>query len=429
MQKATKTGKSNRSYWRKVGGGSLTISLIVHAVFLILALLWVWESIPKEKREVPFLGQSGGGGNPNRETMSKKRASMSPVEAPRIAAAGVSTGLSLPEPTASSTITSIGSLSSGEISGGLGGSGSGGGRGDGSGKGFGSGMGPGLASGAPAASPFGSIDPRSQGLVGVFFDTKRNQKGEPTNITEPEVRSLVAEFTTKGWKERSLSSKYFQAPQKLKLNRIYMPRLTADVAPAAFNCKEVEPRFWIVIYRGTVVPPKSGKFRFVGAGDDAMVVRFNGKNLFDHGYTLGTMGISIANLVPILNGSAKSDSIEEIVKKSGAMKIPITYYRYSTTSQLNEAIGGFAVGPEIEVKAGQSYPIEILISEIPGGFFSASLLFQESGVEYPKTPEGSPILPIFRFDQTIPDGTNQDDAPPFDPNGPVWKVVESRGAI
>jgi hypothetical protein len=415
---------AERSYWRRMGGGSLTISIIAHAILIVIAAIWIYDAYPKEAEPVvDFLPQSGGGGQPEKPAATKKRANMMPMDAARVAAVGVSSGFVLPEQSMDSTMTSVGDLSSGQLSGGLGGSGTGGGRGDGHGTGTGSGMGPGLGGNAAGMTPFGTLDLSGSGLVGVFYDTKQDPKGKPTNISDQGVRDLIAEFTSKGWNEKALSSKYYQAPQKLHQTRIYMPRISADSAPAAFNCKEVQARNWIVVYRGTVVPPKSGKFRFVGGSDDALVVRFNKKTVFDHGYTIGTVAMSMSNLLPILNGTSKGDVVEKAVRKAGVMRIPITYYEYDTTPNYNAAIGGLAVGPEIEVSAGSRYPIEILLSEIPGGHFSASLMIQETGVEYKKAANGSPILPIFRLDRTLPKDGGNDDAPPFDPDGPVWKVV------
>ncbi|HEX2747663.1 MAG TPA: hypothetical protein VHM91_06675, partial [Verrucomicrobiales bacterium] len=33
-----------RGYWYRIGGGSLTVSLIVHGVFVIIALLIIWRT-------------------------------------------------------------------------------------------------------------------------------------------------------------------------------------------------------------------------------------------------------------------------------------------------------------------------------------------------------------------------------------------------
>ena len=106
-----------------------------------------------------------------------------------------------------------------------------------------------------------------------------------------------------------------------------------------------------------------------------------------------------------------------------AMKPPLAFYQYDTTRNWNQNIGGLAIGPEFEVSAGKSYPIEILISEIPGGLFGASLLVEKVGESYPKSSSGAPVLPLFRLDGSVPEPTKADNSPPYDPAGPVWKLT------
>ena len=49
--------EKREGYWRKFGGGSLTISIIVHAVLILIAVLWIRESMmpvkEEERRQAP----------------------------------------------------------------------------------------------------------------------------------------------------------------------------------------------------------------------------------------------------------------------------------------------------------------------------------------------------------------------------------------
>jgi len=105
------------------------------------------------------------------------------------------------------------------------------------------------------------------------------------------------------------------------------------------------------------------------------------------------------------------------------MRPPVTFYTYPTTRNWNDKIGGLALGAEVQAVAGVSYPIEILISESGGNLFCASLLIEEKGVIYPKAPGGSPILPLFRLDESAPPPSDADNSPPFGAQGPVWMLV------
>jgi len=402
--KGVRVQERKATLWRNMGGGSLSISIIVHVILLAIGVIWIFQVIPEKKQDVSFMPKGGGGGSPGVKEISnqKQRATMSAPSAPRMVAKGAASTFTLPEPDAASTMASVGALTSGGLSGGLGGSGSGGGRGDGKGKGFGSGMGPGLGGAGAGMTPFGMINPSTNALVGVLYDAKQSPDHKPYDISPQGMGELLRDFTGRGWNERSLSGKYFQAERKLYLTHVYMPLMAAGEAPKAFQCeKEVQASRWLIVYRGNVIAPKTGKFRFVGTSDDTLVVRFNRQNVFDHGFYKGTTGL-------------RRSGREEVVR-----------YKYPNSPHYNDNIGGYEVGTEFDARAGSTYPIEILISEIPGGYFGAALMIQETGVEYPKTETGAPLLPLFRVDEG-PAPQPGGNAPPFAPQGPVWKLAGGR---
>ncbi|MGC4016417.1 MAG: hypothetical protein QM755_18130 [Luteolibacter sp.] len=414
------------SFWRKLGGGSLSVSIIVHAILLSVGVVWVFQVIPAKKAEVDFIPKGGGGGSRgvNEVSQKKMRATMTTANAPRMAAKGASSSFTLPEVDAAASMSSLGSLGSGALSGGLGGSGTGGGRGNGTGPGFGSGTGPGLGGTASGANLFGLVDPNAGAMVGTFYDMKQTDKRQSTDVTPGDMPKIVRDFVNDGWRDSQLK-KYYQASQKLYQTRVYIPRIPADAAPAAFKCeKEVQPSRWVVVYRGSVIPPKTARYRFVGAADDILVVRFNRKEVFDHGYASGTAPISPASKETraILRGEVKDRELEKTIRHDYPMKIPVTYYQYDTLGGWNNAIGGLAVGSEFEANAGTEYEMEILISEVPGGSFGALLYIEEIGATYQKTSTGAPILPLFRLDSSLPAVKPNDQAAPFDPGGPVWKL-------
>jgi len=435
LQRPVLSDRPQVPFWKKLGGGSLSISLIIHGVILAVGLILIIQVIPAPKKPpVDFMPSSGGGGDPsaNNKVKTKQRKAMSST-APRVAAKDVANGFSLPEPD-SSDISSLPNLSSGSISGGLGGSGSGGGKGTGTGQGFGTGAGIGLGNGTGKMNPFGMLEPANNALVGTFYDLKQTKNGKPTPLGQettfaqiiPKYRSEICDFTKRGWNERQLTE-YFQAPQKLYQTKIFMPSMEADAAPKAFGQNSIAGSRWVVVYRGTVMPPKTGKYRFVGAGDDVLAVRFAGKNVFDYGYESATGNISFAANKNKLEVTAK-DRDWERDRRDVAMPQPMQVYRYGGLSDRHSKdILGLAAGLEFEAQEGVSYPIEILIGESPGGFFFGYLLIEEIGAQYQKDPSGSPILPLFRLDNNPPAVTKP--GPPFDPNGPVWKLGGARAKM
>ena len=417
-----------KSFWSRLGGGALSISVIVHVILLVLGAFWVFRIIQPPEKTVDFMPPAGGGGSPEGETQQKARQKMMQPNLARVVALGGSSAISLPEPDPSSQLASLGSLSGGSLSKGKGGTGSGGGLGSGNGPGNGSGMGPGLG-GNGKTNPFGMVEATSSTLAGTFYDLKQSSNREPTNMTDDEMRLEVREIVDRGFTEKAVEKDY-KASQKLYQTKLYMPTMNAEGAPAAFNCgKEVQPRRWIVVYRGTVKAPKTGKFRFVGACDDLLVIRFNNRTIFDYGYTLGSTGTHMNGRAAEVDGTTENVELAKDIRKMGPMKVPIQFYKYETSPNYNDNIGGFAVGPEFSVKEGSAYPIEILIGEIPGGSFGVSLMIEEVGATYEKASTGAPILPLFRLDDSLPDPNVKGPAAQYATDGPIWKQSGTSGLL
>lgn len=246
--------------------------------------------------------------------------------------------------------------------------------------------------GGTAGTRFGSKEVVN-GLVGTFYDTKQTKSKRPTNNTVQEYASVMQKFVRDGWKESTLSG-FFKSPAPLYTTQLFIPNMPADNGPKAFDMdKIVQPSRWLIHYVGKVIPPRDTTFRFVGAGDDYLVVRFNGKVVLDQGFF-------------------KSTDWQ-----------PEKYYHYETMPK------EFARGDEIRVKGGQSYDMEVLIGEQPGGFVFFCLMIEEQGQEYAKDSRGNPILPVFRLADTAqPPLKSGEQLPPYAPDGPVWKAVSPRGS-
>lgn len=140
------------AYWKRIGGGSLTLSILIHAAIVIGALLWLLPSFSGSSEDaVDFLPGGGGGTNGNTR-IEKQRARMMAASSPKIRIAGNATNGTIALPDTSSMLMSSSMLAaSGRMSGTPGtGGGFGGGHGTGRGTGYGSGMGPGRGPGFTA---------------------------------------------------------------------------------------------------------------------------------------------------------------------------------------------------------------------------------------------------------------------------------------
>lgn len=252
------------------------------------------------------------------------------------------------------------------------------------GAGFGTGtLGDGIGTGIGG---LGTEDAGGSTLEGSFYDLKQTASGASTSMTPGNCKKILQEFISTGW-NKSMLSKYFMAPTKLYTSCFYMPVSKAAEAPHAYKVADkVQPSMWVAVYRGKVVAPKTGKFRFVGYGDDALVVRFNGKNVFDYGWEHITSGRMMGGQ-PGNRAELKDDKGE-----------PRKFYKYTKAGHdWNESAGGLCSGDVFSVEAGKSYPVEVMVSEIPGGKFGFVLLIED--VDSPPTQKdgtGSPVFQLFR---------------------------------
>lgn len=416
--------RETRSIWQKMGGRSLTLSIMFHALLLAVGVIWVFRTVAPAEKEIRFLPASGGGSSAASEQKSRQQQMrVTPLDPASIVAEGGLSPVILRQPDPLERLGSLNSPSGGALSGGQDGSGMGGRPGTGNGPGFGGESGFGTHGSSIGENPFGAMTAGRGALTGTFYDFKQTRDGQPTAMTDDRFRAEVAKIVKAGFKESAFKD-YYRAKRELFQTKLHIPFIPADAAPAAFECEEeVQPSRWVAVYRGAVKAPKTGRFRFVGCGDDLLVVHFNSRPVFDYGYTLASTGTHLFRRSADVDGTRDVPELEKQIRRLSPMKLPIGFYKYEQTPKYNDEVGGMAQGPVFSVEAGETYPIEILIGEIPGGYFSVSLLMEEIGADYRKDPMGSPILPLFQLDRTPPGGELKGESPPFDPNGPVWEFV------
>ncbi len=147
-----------QTWWMKLGGGSLMIAAIIHAVLFIAGGFWVYKVIVEAEKKVDFMpAGSGGGGERSAQTkvQQKKRQQITPsTNVKRVFAEGATSSYSIPDPGDSfGEMSALASLGGG----GMGGGGLGGGVGQSFGKGDGLGGGTGMGNGGGVGKLFGLI--------------------------------------------------------------------------------------------------------------------------------------------------------------------------------------------------------------------------------------------------------------------------------
>ncbi|MBB5351557.1 hypothetical protein HNR46_001794 [Haloferula luteola] len=221
------------------------------------------------------------------------------------------------------------------------------------------------------------------GLIGTYYDLKVTRDGQPSEMAlqdfeeddlfrrdymEHQVNQTYSDTLREAISQKlpkSSFERYFRAPSHLRITQLSIHQILADEAPKAFRVEEkVRGRRWVIIYRGTVTPPVSGRYRFVGFADDELIVMARSQVLLDGGLQ-----------------SPLPDASER------------TFYH-------QEHLGGTwpsYEGTWFDVTAGEELDLTILTGERPGGNFSCYLLIEKDGEDYAPDESGARKLPLFKM--------------------------------
>ena len=291
-----------------------------------------------------------------------------------------------------------------------------------------------------AGGGMGSSAGGGSALTGSLYDLKQSKGGAPTKVApggkvdKNELYSVASTFV-KSWSQSALA-RYYKSPTQLYASSFFVPKAKASLAPEAFQCaNKVKPAAWLVVYRGKVKSPVTGKIRFVGTGDDFIGVRFGGKVVLEGGYlqpSLYEKG-NIGRMVIYQRlDSYKSDI------KSGKDRAHRNYefINYPGINYWNKEVGGLTAGDPIQVKEGTVYPIEIAITE-EGGLFGYVLMWEDL-TNNPVTKNGKMVgskkFYLFRTNFNMPEkgpleqligkhSAGGMEWPEFDQDSPIWVAV------
>lgn len=303
-----------------------------------------------------------------------------------------------------------------------------------------------------SGSGMGSNSANGSALEGTFYDFKQTKNGAMTglssrnekggwNLNRERYCETLNSFV-RTWSPAAFS-KFYQSPTKLYASNFYLPSCDAAYAPIAYQCqKKVEPSCWAAVYRGKVRAPKSGKFRFVGTGDELLAVRFNRKMVLESGWVIpstyekgkghATSGMGSPNW------SEASKAYHKAIRE-GKDRNHKDYViaHYDGIPKWNTELGGLTAGEPFDVKEGQTYNIEILVSEGPGGEFGFALLVDEYDEDSKSWKFGKPNarLDLFRTNFSEPNKEEitkmleeakckrGNQFPPYNPDSLVWVAV------
>ena len=255
-------------------------------------------------------------------------------------------------------------------------------------------------SGVGAGSPFGSADTTGgQQLVGYLYDLKQTTTGQSTGMDPGAYHNKLKQFIAANW-DPAVLDPYYKCANPLTTSSIFIPTIKAEDGPKAFGVeKEVQPNMYVVWYKATVAPTQDGTYRFVGTGDDILIVRLNGRT--------------------VLDGSG----IEVWKSRRKAQKYNMTDYIPTWPGNAD-----FWIGEPFHASAGESMDMDVLIGEEPGGRSNYFLFIQRDESTYEKQPNGTPLLPIFQLDPKPIKLTKTTDElgsfPPYSATPEPWEVAK-----
>jgi hypothetical protein len=227
-------------------------------------------------------------------------------------------------------------------------------------------MGSGLGGGGGAGGGFSFFGFRGAGvgLVGTFYDFKRDAQGKDTGVKRgdrPTYTAILKSFTSGSTWAPPQSHKHFTSKARLGAKAFFFPAIADSEAGEAFQTPEAGAAMWVAHYTGTVTPSASGTYRFVGWGDNVLIVGWNGKVVLD------------ASDIGYVDRTRTNEGSVRFPKKGG-------------TPMLS--------GEWFSVTAGSPVKVDVLLGD-EGGIFCAGLHIQKKGEGMPKNQNGIPELPLF----------------------------------
>ena len=385
--------RPRRTLWQRLGGEGLALSVLVHIVLVLIAIVWVVSTVTdgagKKDPNAFATGAGGGAGGPKAKEFKTK---LQPKNIKSLAK--TNTRITSKNANASLAVASLPSMSNPLLSAGAIGGGASKGFGGGSGGGIGGGKGVGAGGVRNFVSLFGMKGSSlgASGLIGTLYDLKQTADRKPTSAAPANTgiapyRTSVREFLESGWSAGRLQ-RFFKSPDKLVSGQLFITGRSADDAPKAFEVEKLmKPSRWVVHYRCYVEMPSSMPFRFVGSGDDFLIVRWNRKIALDDGYETYLAG-----------GGNYKDFGVKVTQEFKVDRRPGGLHRLKA-------------GPWIQVTKGTKVPVEVLIGETPGGVFDCYLAIEvaKSSTKVNGQYEGEGKLKLFRCNSDpLPAGVGRD---------------------
>jgi hypothetical protein len=257
------------------------------------------------------------------------------------------------------------------------------------------GLGSGLNDSGGVGPGFGSSNGSGNQFKGYFYDLKQTPDRKPTNMSYDNFYRVLGDYILT-WDD-SILAKYYKTKAPLFTNSFIIPSRLSEQAPKAFHVEnEVQPSLWTARYQAKVVAP-TGQYRFIGYGDNVLVVRINNRIVLDAGYN------------PLTN---ESDLHESYLSEDGWDRTDP-----NNPKKLLSSGKKFYMDSETPVK------MDVLLAD-DGGKCAFYLLIEKVGGTYEKLQNGVEKLPYFQLNSDQPPRfSSEDETPPYSHTPEPWQGV------
>ena len=232
---------------------------------------------------------------------------------------------------------------------------------------------------------FGFSEKMGGELEGTMYDLKLKADGKTsTGLNEKTFPEAVKKIVRNKFRPASLAE-FYRVDKKFFSTMFYIPLREAGEAPKTFGVQgKVKPNNFVIHYEGSFAAPEDGTYRFVGLGDESIIVMVDGSVKLE------------GNWVPFLSYAERNDRQGDSVLE------------FFPTIKQNEGWARLREGEWINLKAGQPRKLDVLLVEqgdpsAPGGGnFAFVLLIEKQGAKYETKKRGSQtvtILPPFLLEE------------------------------
>ncbi len=233
-------------------------------------------------------------------------------------------------------------------------------------------------------------------LEGYLYDLKQTRDRRATNMDPGGYHNKLKAFIAGGW-DAAILGDYYKAAKPVYTSSIFIPIIKAEDGPKVFGVEnEVKPNMYCIWYKATVIAPRDGIYRFVGAADDILLVRADGRT--------------------VLDGS--DFPVDDDLRKRQT-QFQMTHFNPTFPNNAN-----FWVGSPMHITAGQKIDLDVLIGEEPGGRSDYFLYIQRDEDPPHLQSNGAPLLPVFQLDpKPITLHADPMTYPPFSDTPAPWTAV------